>query len=119
MSWLDNPTVQVALISTIGAILVAVVGLIGSRMAKHGRQIAESAADVKEVKEQVVNSHPTNLRADLDGIREDMRQGFTILHDTIHDIRVDAAWERRERMDLSKRVDEIAKAVIPESRDNP
>jgi hypothetical protein len=96
--------VQVALVSAFGAIGVAVVGLIGSRMAKHGRQIASGAANIEAVREQVQNSHKTNLRDDIDSLRDEMRQGFRLVHEAVHDVRVGLTWEARERQDLEQKL---------------
>lgn len=46
-----------------------------------------------EVKEQVQNSHGSNLRDDLDFIR-----------DVVLDVKQDVAWVRRDHMDLTHRV---------------
>ncbi len=49
-----------------------------------------------EVKEQVANSHGTNLRDDLDLIR-----------DLVMEVRADSAWVRRDHIDLEVRVSRL------------
>jgi hypothetical protein len=62
------------------------------------------AKDIKTTKEQVQNSHSTNLRDDLDGLHADVRlvlRAIEGLRDEVHD-------ERRERIKadeaLAKRI---------------
>lgn len=62
---------------------------------------------VNEVREQVSNSHSTNLRDDLDRAIHGIERVLTVLDthgQSIADLRTDLAWERRERMDLAQRV---------------
>ena len=75
-------------------ILVALIGASGTVGAvalplmwrAHGRRL-------DAITEQVTNSHSTNLRDDLDFIK-----------DLILDVRTDVAWVRRDHIDLSHRV---------------
>lgn len=67
---------------------------------------------IAEVRDQVANSHSTtNLRDDLDRVLD----GISLLHqgqrqhtEDISNLRTDIAWERRERMDLARRVEKLA-----------
>lgn len=84
-----DPLVLSALIAAGASIIVAVIGFITvilPKMLKHGE-------DLSEVKEQVRNSHPTNLRDDLDFIR-----------DVLLETRTDVAWIRREQLDQARRL---------------
>lgn len=99
-----NDVVAAALISGLAAVMVAVVTVIGSRMAKHGKQIAANREDMQVVREQVTNAHNTNLRDDLDTLRDLVTSGFHEMREGLHDMRVDLAWERRERQDLARRL---------------
>lgn len=54
----------VAGITALGGILVALIQLWG--------KLKEIAADATDTKNQVINSHPTNLRDDLDEIRNEV-----------------------------------------------
>lgn len=56
--------------------------------------------DMQVVKEQIKNDHGTNLRDDLDFIR-----------DLILDVRTDVGWIRRDHFDLVSRVDRIEGAA--------
>lgn len=71
-----DPTIVVAAIGTVGTIIVAII------QTHHGRR-------VKEVHEQVKNSHPTNLRADVDEIKAELRRQGEEIAQLRADIRVD------------------------------
>ncbi|TDH57588.1 DUF2746 domain-containing protein [Mycobacterium eburneum] len=69
--------------------------------------------ELGEVREQVKNSHETNLRDDLDSLRVEMRAGFdemrTAHKETRRDIggiREELRDERRERIEGDRRADE-------------
>lgn len=96
--------VVAALVSALGAVTVSTITVIGARMAKHGKQIAETSTVVAAISEQVHNAHNTNLRDDLDIIRNEVRSGIVTITEQVHDLRVDLAWERRERQDLARRL---------------
>lgn len=55
--------------------------------------LARARKDMAVVKEQIANSHGTNLRDDLDFIR-----------DLILDVKQDVGWVRRDHVDLVHRV---------------
>lgn len=75
-------------------IVVAVVaGLFGLLSIIAQQLLARAKKDMAEVKEQVSNSHGTNLRDDLDFIR-----------DLVLDVRADIGWVRRDHLDLTHRV---------------
>jgi len=75
-------------------VLVAVIGggfgLLTIVLQQHN---SKQKKDMAVVKEQVANSHGTNLRDDLDFIR-----------DLVLDVKTDVAWVRRDHLDLSHRV---------------
>ena len=75
--------IAVAAIGSGGLIAAAALPLMWR---SHGRQLGE-------IKEQVANSHGTNLRDDLDFIR-----------DLVLDVKTDVAWVRRDHVDLTHRV---------------
>lgn len=85
-----DPAVQTALITAAGAVVVAVVGVVGLRW--QGRHL-------KEVRHQVANSHETNLRDDLDGMRDDIR----LVLEGQKQFAKDLGHEREERLELSRR----------------
>lgn len=85
--------IAVAIIGSCGLVAAAVV----PHMLRHGRQL-------EAVREQVQNSHTaTNLRDDIDRALH----GIDHLIDSVGLIRTDMAWERRERQDLSRRIERI------------
>ncbi len=59
---------------------------------------------VEATKEQVQNSHKTNLRDDLDSMHETSRHILRLVEDLYEQILL----ERRERMALSERLDDHA-----------
>lgn len=81
-----NVEVQVALIT-------AGLPLVGGAVAwfvKHLRTVTKVLATVQH---QVANDHGTNLREDIDLIR-----------DLVMEVRVDTAWTRREQLDQARRL---------------
>ena len=84
-----DPIVQVAIVGGAASVMCALIGLFGVIIPK----LHKNTASLHEVKEQVRNSHGTNLRDDLDFIR-----------DVVLDVRADVAWVRRDHLDLTKRV---------------
>lgn len=84
-----DPEIQTALISAAGAVAVAVVGVVGLRW--QGRHL-------KEVRHQVANSHETNLRDDLDGMRDDIR----LVLEGQKQFAKDLGHEREERLELAR-----------------
>ena len=95
-----DPVILVALITTLGGVIVALIGFWG--------KVTEIRDHTKEAKEQVKNSHTTNLRDDMDAIHEDVRAALELLKQhskEIGGIREDIRQERDERLVLSKRLD--------------
>ena len=81
-------------------VLVAVIGLAGTLGAvglplmwkAHGRRL-------DAITQQVENDHGSNLRDDLDFIR-----------DVVLDVRTDLSWLRRDHIDLTRRVTRLEDA---------
>lgn len=110
-----SDAVLVALISTFGLIAVALVGVLFQNRSQ-GRRLDKLHAKTEVVRDQVQNSHGTNLRDDLDGIRGEMREGFRSIEDrqdlaaqTVVDVRKEAqqaAGQVDQKVtDLTKRLD--------------
>lgn len=95
MSQLD-PIVQVAIVGGAASVMCALIGLFGVIIPK----IHKNSASLDEVKEQVRNTHSTNLREDLDFIR-----------DVVLDVRADVSWVRRDHHALAQRVDRLEGAA--------
>ena len=69
------------IITTGGGIIIALIGAFATVWAVRERKNAESIADqnrkLDAVLHQVKNSHNTNLRDDLDQLRDEMHEQFT------------------------------------------
>lgn len=104
-----DPTVQVSLISAAGAVVVALVGVVVELLRRQ-------AGTLSEVRDQVANTHSTNLRDDLDSVMH--RIDRVIDNQARHDhtlkqhgraldaIREEIAHERRERLSVEERLDD-------------
>lgn len=93
-----------ALNSGVGVALVTgILSIIGIAVAEVLRRQHKAIGAVKAnsdiVREQTQNSHKTNLRDDIDRVLH----GIDTLTEQMNVIRLDTAWERRERMDLAAR----------------
>lgn len=77
-----DPIVAAALIAGAASVVVALIGIFGVILPK-----------LLHINDQVRNSHGTNLRDDLDFIR-----------DNILEIRHDVAWLARDHIDLAEHV---------------
>ena len=97
---MTDPTVLAAFIGGVFALVAALVSVMVPKLHRQGR-------DMKTIREQVQNSHGTNLRDDLDFVR-DLVLG---VHEELKDMRTDIAWERRERADLTRRVELVEEKV--------
>lgn len=107
MAGLD-PTVQVALITTLGTFLVAILGLAAEALRRHAKALDEVRQNTREAKEQVVNSHSTNLRDDIDDLRKAIEHSIGLQHQhgkEIAGLRADLRLERQERLEVSRRLD--------------
>lgn len=80
--------ILVALIGTVGSIAAVALPLMWKA---HGRRL-------DAIGEQVANNHTTNLRDDLDNIR-----------DLVLDVRADMSWVRRDHIDVVRRVERLEK----------
>lgn len=99
---MDYSTIAVAVITTIGGIVTAVI------VKRQGRHIEAQGVHLAAVKAEVKNSHETNLRDDVDEIAEAVKRLSEKLDDVIagqrrHDaeiggVRTDLRQERQERI---------------------
>jgi uncharacterized membrane protein len=90
---LADPQVVSSFIVAGFALVGVLAGLIVPRLHRNTRELKAQAGTLESVREQVQNSHGTNLRDDLDFIRE-------VLLET----RTDVAWIRREQLDQARRL---------------
>lgn len=85
------------------AFVTGLLAIIGTAVAEVLRRQHKAIGALKEnsdiVREQTQNSHKTNLRDDIDRVIH----GIDMLTEQMNVIRLDTAWERRERMDLAAR----------------
>lgn len=110
-----EPTVQVALISAAGTVLVALVGVLTEALRRHHKAITEVKENTREAREQVKNSHKTNLRDDLDTVVLLLNKALE--NQAVHDesmrtlsadiggLRAEIRHERDERLEVSRRLD--------------
>ncbi|MFD7976710.1 DUF2746 domain-containing protein [Streptomyces sp. NPDC059071] len=104
-----EPTVQVSLVTACGTVLVALIGIAAEFMRRQAKAINEVAGHAQEARDQVANTHSTNLRDDLDAVayRIDRVLALQERHsEEISALRQDIAHERRERLAVSERLDD-------------
>jgi hypothetical protein len=110
-----DPSVQAAIVTGGVTLLVALVSIAGEMVRRQGKVL-------HHVKEQVANSHTTNLRDDLDRVigglervleNQDMHDGLLKAHGyELGYLRKDMQQERRERQVVEERLDShLADAV--------
>src|SRR5881392_1484492 len=98
-----DPSVQVAIITS----LFGLITLLATHMLK-------SHKAMNQVKEQVMNSHSTNLRDDVTTVLNKLDRVIHIQDkhtDDISLLRLDVSWNRHEMRDLSRRVHNIEEAA--------
>lgn len=76
-----------------GLFAAVVAGVFGLLSIIVQQLLTRARKDMAVVKEQIANTHDTNLRDDIDFIR-----------DLIMDVKVDVGWVRRDHVDLVHRV---------------
>lgn len=97
---LDTP-VQSAVVTAAGTIIVALVGVALELLRRSHQRLGE-------VKEQVQNSHGTNLRDDLDQVVaavSRIESAQTLNATAITELRAELRHERVERLDVERRLD--------------
>lgn len=80
--------VQAAIVTAAGTVLVALIGIALELLRRNHKRLGR-------VQEQVVNSHPTNLRDDIDQVLSELRG-----------LRTEVRHERAERFDYEQRTNE-------------
>lgn len=111
---INEPTVLVAIVTTVGAIALALIGLFVD-WAKRKLDLIHDHAYAS--REQVQNSHTTNLREDMDRMHNDIRAVLIATDrnaEAIQAVAEDLRIERRERMAVAHRVDH---ALLPKLTD--
>lgn len=86
------------------------VGILIPILIKQNRAIKSVQEDSAAAREQVQNSHRSNLRDDLDMVMAGVHRIEQTLDNqatALNNMRIDLGWERRERMDLAHRVERL------------
>lgn len=99
--------VQAAVVTSVGTVAAAGLGVVGV-MRRQSRALGEVRENAREAREQVTNSHKTNLRDDLDRVinaLELVLEGQRRHDSELSQLRSDLGQERRERLELEVRVD--------------
>lgn len=86
--------VWIALITGLGLILAAAVGGIMDQVRRNRASLTSLAESAHATREQVQNSHSTNLRDDIDGIHSDVR----LILASLERLNVELAAERAARI---------------------
>lgn len=103
-----EPTVQVALVTTGGTILVTLIGVVVEMLRRNHKALTEVQENAQIARDQVANSHSTNLRDDMDRLHDDVREVLDVLRQhgsEIGGLRADLRQERVERLAVSERLD--------------
>ncbi|MEU6056993.1 DUF2746 domain-containing protein [Streptomyces sp. NPDC047097] len=105
---------QVALVTAGATVLVALLGIAAEFLRRQSHALTEVAAHAQEARDQVSNTHSTNLRDDLDSVMhriDRVLDGQERHGDVIAALREDIAHERRERLAVSERLDDHLAAL--------
>ncbi|MFC9736663.1 DUF2746 domain-containing protein [Streptomyces noursei] len=103
-----EPSVQVALISAVGTVAVALVGVLVELVRRQGAAIAEVRDHAEEARFQVANTHSTNLRDDVDRVIDGLGRlldGQEQHTEELASLRSEIAHERVERLAVAERLD--------------
>lgn len=104
-----EPSVQVALVTAGGTVTVALVGVVVELLRRQAGALAEVREHAQEARDQVANTHTTNLRDDLDAVAERIDRVLALQErhtEEIAALRSDIAHERRERLAVAERLDD-------------
>ncbi|MEU8133228.1 DUF2746 domain-containing protein [Streptodolium elevatio] len=104
-----DPNVQVALVSAGGMIAVALVGVVVEFLRRQSSTLGE-------VREQVSNTHSTNLRDDVDRVLRGLDQvleGQAEHGREIAGLRAEIRHERAERLAVAERLDDHMASAAP------
>ncbi|ATI18965.1 hypothetical protein KGG85_gp25 [Streptomyces phage Tefunt] len=104
-----EPSVQVALVTAGGTVCVALVGVMVELLRRQAGALNEVREHAQEARDQVANTHTTNLRDDIDSLMH--RLDRVIDAQEVHGrelsaLREDIAHERRERLAVAERLDD-------------
>jgi hypothetical protein len=111
-----DSNVQVALVSAGGMVTAALVGVLVELVRRQGTALNEVREHAQEAREQVSNTHTTNLRDDLDRVIEGLDRvlvGQAEHKRDMRELRAELAHERSERLAVSERLDTHISAAVP------
>ncbi|NWF28256.1 DUF2746 domain-containing protein [Streptomyces sp. PKU-EA00015] len=103
-----DPNVQVALVSAGGVVTAAFMGVLVELVRRQGTALAEVREHAQEARDQVSNTHTTNLRDDLDQVISGLDQvleGQAEHSRDIRELRTELSHERSERLAVAERLD--------------
>ncbi|MFF4244298.1 DUF2746 domain-containing protein [Streptomyces sp. NPDC001822] len=103
-----DPSVQVAIVTAGGTLGVALVGVLVEMVRRQGTALAQVREHTEEARDQVSNTHSTNLRDDLDRViagLDRVLEGQVEHSRDIRGLRADLSHERAERLAVSERLD--------------
>ncbi|MEU3045815.1 DUF2746 domain-containing protein [Streptomyces sp. NPDC006984] len=104
-----DSNVQGAMVSAGGTVLVAVLGIAAEFLRRQAKAINTVAEHAQEARDQVSNTHATNLRDDLDAVAHRIDRVLELQERHSEDIaalRADISHERRERLAVAERLDD-------------
>ncbi|MFI5863571.1 DUF2746 domain-containing protein [Streptomyces sp. NPDC051546] len=104
-----EPSVQVALVTAGSTVGVALLGIAAEFMRRQAKAINAVAEHAQEARDQVANTHTTNLRDDLDAVAYAIDRVLALQarhSDDIAALRTDISHERRERLAVAERLDD-------------
>jgi hypothetical protein len=112
-----EPSVQAAAVTALGAVFVALTGIVVELLRRQQKTIGAMKADAAATRDQVQNSHGTNLRDDVDKVLggvDDLlagqRRHDELLRAHARDIgglRQEIRHERAERLDVERRLNRL------------
>ena len=89
--------------------LIALIGVLGAAWLQSTR------SDLRRIRTQVENSHDTNLRDDIDGVRDEFRSGFLAIQTSISLLH-QAHTQSLKEMNELRSVDQITQSELSDLR---
>ncbi|MEU8327301.1 DUF2746 domain-containing protein [Micromonospora sp. NPDC048839] len=103
-----EPPVQAAIVTACGTVSVALIGVVVELLRRQHKRLGEVKAHAAAARDQVQNSHTTNLRDDIDRVLAGLDQVIETQRQHGKDIgglREELRTERIERIDVERRLD--------------
>ena len=118
-----SDAVAVQIVATVGVVLAAALGLLGTIVTVGGRSLLRR---IKAIQGQVQNDHESNLREDMDAHRDENREIAQVTVAEIQGLRSDIGGIRSEirglRQDLGHerhRIDDLEDTLNPRQHQRP